>query len=167
MPTYTHYINGHVSLTKKNRSILALTKALTITLANKSSSAGPMKTFHITSRSRSCSHEKWGGHPEYQMQIWCLFSIEIACPVPMMYLNATLPNSHATKSTLLCFNPLTANLFNPNFHPLEVVSRWRDPQLQVSKNYSDLTKWRSTVFKSCWLMSHFIFSMFKRWYLMF
>ena len=33
-----------------------------------------------------------------------------------------------------------------NFHPLEVVSRWRDPQLQVSENYSDLTKWRSTLF---------------------
>ena len=30
-------------------------------------------------------------------------------------------------------NPLTAKLFNCNFHPREVVSRWRDPQLQVSK----------------------------------
>ena len=38
------------------------------------------------------------------------------------------------------FNPLTAKLFNLNFHPLEVVSRWRDPQLQVSENYSYLTK---------------------------
>ena len=37
-------------------------------------------------------------------------------------------------------NLLTAKLFNFNFHPLEVVSRWRDPQLQVSENYSDLTK---------------------------
>ena len=35
------------------------------------------------------------------------------------------------------FNPLTAKLFNLNFHPLEVVSRWRDPQLQASENYSD------------------------------
>ena len=58
------------------------------------------------------------------------------------------------------FNPLTAKLFNWNFHPLEVVSRWRDPQLQVTENYSDLTKWRSTLFKSCWLMSHFIFTIF-------
>ena len=40
------------------------------------------------------------------------------------------------------FNPLTAKLFNWNFHSLEVVSRWRDPQLQVSENYSDLTKLR-------------------------
>ena len=29
-------------------------------------------------------------------------------------------------------NPLTAKLFNLNFHPLEIVYRWRDPQLQVS-----------------------------------
>ena len=29
----------------------------------------------------------------------------------------------------LRFNPLTAKLFNLNFHPLEIVSRWRDPQL--------------------------------------
>ena len=43
---------------------------------------------------------------------------------------------------------------------------WRDPQLQISENYSDLTIWRSTVFKYCWLMSHFIFNMFKRWYFM-
>ena len=36
--------------------------------------------------------------------------------------------------TNCCFNPLTAKLFNLNFHPLEVVSRWRDPQLQMSEN---------------------------------
>ena len=69
-------------------------------------------------------------------------------------------------SHIHAINPLTAKLFNLNFHPLEVVSRWRDPQLQMSENYSDLTKWRSTLFKSCWLMSHFIFKMFKMWYLM-
>ena len=34
----------------------------------------------------------------------------------------------------LSVNPLTAKLFNWNFHPLEIVSRWRDPQLQVSEN---------------------------------
>ena len=61
----------------------------------------------------------------------------------------------------LNFNPLTVKLFNFNFHPLEVVSRWRDPQLQVSENYSDLTKWRSSLFKSCRLMSHFIFNILK------
>ena len=75
----------------------------------------------------------------------------------------------ATNERLCCgylINPLTAKLFNLNFHPLKFVSRWRDPQLQVSENYLDLTRWRSTVFKYCWLMSHFIFTMLKRWYLM-
>ena len=55
--------------------------------------------------------------------------------------------------------PSTAKFINWNFHPLEVVSRWRDPQLQVSENYSDLTKWRSAVTRCCWLMSPFIFHM--------
>ena len=52
-----------------------------------------------------------------------------------------------------------------NFHPLKVVSRWRDSQLQGGENYLDLTKWRSIIFKSCWSMSSLIISMFKRWFL--
>ena len=36
---------------------------------------------------------------------------------------------------ILSFNTLTAKFFNLNFHPLEVVSRWRDLQLQVSENF--------------------------------
>ena len=40
-------------------------------------------------------------------------------------------------------DPLTAELFNLNFYPLEVVSRWRDPQLQVSENYSDWQIWQN------------------------
>ena len=31
-----------------------------------------------------------------------------------------------------------------NFHPLEVVSRYRDPQLQV-ENYLDLFNWKQTI----------------------
>ena len=54
---------------------------------------------------------------------------------------------------VLIIDPLTAKLFNLNFHPLEAVSRWRDPQLQVSENYSGLTKWRLTLFKSWFLMA--------------
>ena len=41
-----------------------------------------------------------------------------------------------------------------NFHSLEVVSRYRDPQLQVSKNY--LFNLRPTICKSKCLNSHFI-----------
>ena len=35
-------------------------------------------------------------------------------------------------------NLCPAKLIYLNFHPLEVVSRYRDPQLQVDENYSDL-----------------------------
>ena len=45
-------------------------------------------------------------------------------------------------------NSVTAILFTWNFHPHEVVSRWRDPQLQVNENYSDFTRWRSTMLRS-------------------
>ena len=119
----------------------------------------------------------WGVGP---MFLWCWANviggtpplnqhcIDIAC---MECIVQQLPsagewNHFAMNTNIIKFIPLTAKLFNLNFHPLKVVSRWRNPQLQVSENYSDLTKWRSIVFKSCWLMSHFIFNMFKRWYLM-
>ena len=47
-----------------------------------------------------------------------------------------VPNVNIIVDTsVLRFNPLTAKLFNLNFHPLEVVSRWHDPQLQESENY--------------------------------
>ena len=49
------------------------------------------------------------------------------------------------------FPNLPYKLLNWNFHPLEAVSRWRDSQLQVGENYSDLAKWKSTIHKSsCW-----------------
>ena len=37
-------------------------------------------------------------------------------------------------SVIMVANPLTAKLFYWNFYPPEVVSRWRDPQLQVDEN---------------------------------
>ena len=41
----------------------------------------------------------------------------------------------------------SATLYNLNFHPLEVVSRYRDPQLQVGENYSCLFNLRPTILK--------------------
>ena len=37
---------------------------------------------------------------------------------------------------IINFNPSTAKLKNLNFHPLEVVRRYRDPQLQAGENYT-------------------------------
>ena len=38
-------------------------------------------------------------------------------------------------SSVLCFKHNPAKLNNLNFQPLEVVSRYRDPQLQGAENY--------------------------------
>ena len=38
-----------------------------------------------------------------------------------------------------------AMLFNFNFHPLEAVSRYRDPQLQVGENYLHLSNWGTNI----------------------
>ena len=44
--------------------------------------------------------------------------------------------------------PYAAKLFYLNFHPLEVVSRYRDPQLQVDTIHSYLFIRRPNIFKS-------------------
>ena len=43
-----------------------------------------------------------------------------------------------------------------NFHPLEVVSRYRDTQLQVTKNYSFLFNLSTNICKSWCLDTHSI-----------
>ena len=53
-------------------------------------------------------------------------------------------------------NPYPAKLFYLNFHPLEVVSRYRDPQLQVGENHAYLFNLRSNICKSLCLNTHFV-----------
>ena len=93
-----------------------------------------------------------------------IWFVDIVDHAVLVYLKIDIIYEHYALSTLsTCtsrsqhvlrkqLHPSTAKLFNLNFHPLEVASRWRDPQLQVSENYSDWTKWRSTVIKYCWLI---------------
>ena len=45
-------------------------------------------------------------------------------------------------------NPYSAKINNLNFQPLEVVSRYRDPQLQVAENYSHLFNFWSDIYCS-------------------
>ena len=53
-------------------------------------------------------------------------------------------------------NPYPAKLIYLNFHPLEVVSRYRDPQLQVAEKYTYLFNLSTNISKSwCW-DAHFI-----------
>ena len=43
-----------------------------------------------------------------------------------------------------------------NFHPLKVVSGYRDPQIQVAENYSYLFHFSTYIYKSSCLDTHFI-----------
>ena len=43
-------------------------------------------------------------------------------------------------------DPLAMKLYYLNFRQLEVVSRYRDPQLQAGENYSYLFNWKK---KNC------------------
>ena len=53
-------------------------------------------------------------------------------------------------------NPCPAKFNNLNFYPLGVVYRYRDPQLQVAKNYSYLFNLSRNICKSLCLDRHFI-----------
>ena len=50
-------------------------------------------------------------------------------------------------------NPLSAELYNLNYHPLEVVFRYCDPQLQVGDSYSYLFDLRPNI---CSLNKHYV-----------
>ena len=51
-------------------------------------------------------------------------------------------------SIKLSINPYPAKLVYLNFQPLEVVSRYRDPQPQVVENYSYLINLRPNIHQS-------------------
>ena len=57
----------------------------------------------------------------------------------------TYNDSFSSIVSEVSFNPQIAKLNNLNFHPLEVVSRYRDPQLQVGDNYSYLFNLRPNI----------------------
>ena len=56
--------------------------------------------------------------------------------------NKICPSFHSSQKCanqkIKIINFLSFNFNNVNFHPHEVVSRYRDPQLQVGENYSYL-----------------------------
>ena len=49
----------------------------------------------------------------------------------------------------MSISPYPAKLLYVHFQPLEVVSRYRDPQLQVGENYTYLFDLRSNISKCC------------------
>ena len=61
------------------------------------------------------------------LQIYLLF---IAVILPCFVQHSNLP-----EIIVLTISPPNPKLFYVNFHPLEVVHRYRDAQLQVGENY--------------------------------
>ena len=49
-------------------------------------------------------------------------------------------------------------LYNLNFHTLDVVSRYRDAQIQVDENFSLLFHFRPNNYKYKYLNTHFIYN---------
>ena len=52
-------------------------------------------------------------------------------------------------------NPYHAKLMHLSFQPLEVVSRYRDPQPQVVENFSYLFNFRLNIYESTFLKQFF------------
>ena len=66
---------------------------------------------------------------------------------------------------LFILNFQSATVNNLNFHPLEVVSRYRDPQLQVDENYSYLFILKPNICKSWCTNTHANNGDLKYWYI--
>ena len=75
---------------------------------------------------------------------------------PFTPYNQTLNHITFSPARPVYIKPLLATLIYLFFHPLEVVSRYRDPQPQVVENYSYLFNLRPNIYKSYCLNSYFI-----------
>ena len=62
-----------------------------------------------------------------------------------LYLYSALQSADQSNE---CVNPYPAKLIYLIFHPLENVSRYRDPQLQSAEKYSYLFNFRPNICKS-------------------
>ena len=64
---------------------------------------------------------------------------------------------------IITYYPIYRHLFNWNFYPLEVVSRWRDSQLQVGKKYSGLNGVQRFLNLADWCHILMLYTL-KSWY---
>ena len=51
-------------------------------------------------------------------------------------------------------SPWSTKLNNLNFYPLEVVTRYREPQLQVGENYANLYNLNQNIYQSIFFIAH-------------
>ena len=89
------------------------------------------------------------GYPKYILQ--CIFLIikyksfwqkdvknKTTTRLQQLYSNKWYPFTNINDFKNNYVNPLSTQIFNLNFQSLEVVSRYRDTQLQVTENLCDL-----------------------------
>ena len=77
-----------------------------------------------------------------------------ACLLAALWPGVLLSFHRMTYTLCICYvcfvviQPQAAKLNQSIFHPFEVVSRYRDPQLQVGEKYSYLFNFRANICKS-------------------
>ena len=77
-----------------------------------------------------------GNQKDNEWILWGLPEKEAPIPVKRLCQNRLrVPRSWSPIEEGFRLNPLSAEVCHLNFHPLEVVGRRRDPQLQVGENY--------------------------------
>ena len=95
----------------------------------------------------SSSGFRWLRSCDLLMSQWCV-ATAVSTLFPLGY-------SLWSNKKIDVVNPLSVKLSWINFHPLEVVCRCRDPQLQVGEKYSHLFNCRSNICESWCLNTYF------------
>ena len=129
---------------------------------------------HIAGWARICNHihfpriylfmfrmswyMKWSGTCQHHSSL-LLTAAQDACQWKVIWRQMT-SSSIWSVSIYICTrnhaNPFPAELIYLNFQPLEVVSRYRDPQPQAVENNPYLFNLRPSIYKFWRLNSHFI-----------
>ena len=159
----------NINLTLGRCIVFALTERL-LTSGN----VGPMLVQPLPSKHKTPTQRRFNvGPPSATLaQHWTIPGVFFVVSVPGIsqqtlrgeFLYVFMVNINMWRIQLPCplrdvlslFNPLNAEIKNLNFHPLEAVSRYRDPQLQVAENYLYLFNLRPNICKAWCLNTHFI-----------
>ena len=86
----------------------------------------------------------------------CIAHIIAAVSLAMLTISSFFIRKFPFHMPVHLIHPYSPKLIYLNFQPLEVVSRYRDPQLQVAENYSYLFNLSTNICKLSCLDTHFI-----------
>ena len=100
-------------------------------------------------------------HVKIHLKYEDILTIDYKAHRPIWYNNLMWK---ACKLIIMLVKPITAKLFILNFHPLEVVSRWRDPQLSSEWKLIKFDKMDVSDFEIV-LIDVTFYLMLESWYL--